>query len=168
MKLRITLAVAAVLFLGNAAWAQEAPAADIFAGYSFISIDGGTDRETSHGWLANVGLNVHPNVGIVGDVGGHYEEGVDLLEYLGGVRFNGRASGVNPFAQALIGGVRFSFDGGGSDNFFALGFGGGIDIPASDAISVRAVQFDWIPVYAFDEWETSPFRLGFGVVFHIQ
>jgi hypothetical protein len=140
-------------------------AGDIFGGYSFLN-GGDGDRQTVHGWQANVSGNVTDHVGIVGDVAGHYDEGVDFLEYMGGVRYNGRADGVNPFAQALIGAVRAS-DGSDSENFFSMGFGGGVDIRANDRVSVRAVEFNWLPIRVGEMWETSFIRLGFGIVIHV-
>lgn len=168
MKQRIMLVAMAALCLGATAWAQEAPKADIFGGYSFQNLDVGPNRETSHGWMANVGGNVHPNIGIVGDFSGHYDNDTfDSFGYMAGVRFNGRTERINPFAEALFGGIRQS-NSLGADNRFAMGFGGGVDIQANDLFSVRAVQFDWMPIKGDDEWETSPIRLGFGVVFHVR
>lgn len=162
MRVRILTMVALALLWSSPSWAQSA---DIFGGYSLLN-GGEVDRETVHGWQANVSGNVTPNVGIVGDFGGHYEEGFDFFEYMGGVRFNARAASLNPFAQAVAGAVRAS-GGGESENFFSLGIGGGVDVPLSERVSVRAVQFDWLPIRVDEIWETSFIRLGFGIVVHV-
>ena len=38
-------------------------------------------------------------------------------------------------------------------------------VPIADQVSVRAVQFDWVPVRIAGEWFTSNIRLGWGIVF---
>jgi hypothetical protein len=117
--------------------------------------------------MANISGDVTDHVGIVGDFGGHYESGIDFFEYMGGIRYNIQRERVSPFVEALAGGVRSSGF-GSSENNFLLGFGGGFDIRAHDHLSVRALQFDWLPVKGDDEWETSIVRLGFGLTFHFD
>lgn len=156
-----------VVVFGLTAGSAHAQSADLFAGYSFLNGDSGDSRETSHGWMANISGNVTDHVGIVGDFAGHYESGLDFYEYMGGIRFNARSGRANPFVEALAGGVRSSGF-GSSDNNFLLGFGGGVDVRAHDVLSIRVVQFDWLPVKGDDEWETSIIRLGFGLTFHFE
>ena len=163
MRLRVLLVAVSVLFLSGPAWAQT----DIFGGYSFLSVDFDSgDRETVHGWMANVSGGVADHIGIVGDVSGFYEDGTSVYTYMGGLRYNVGTNGVNPFAQALFGGARIG-DSTFSENGTAMGFGGGVDIPIADRVSVRAVQFDWVPVRFVGEWFTNNVRLGWGIVFRI-
>jgi hypothetical protein len=162
MKSRILFAGIAFVLLAGTSSAQGL---DAFVGYSLLNGDEGvTGRETDQGWMANFSANLTDHFGLVGDFGGHYSD-VDLLEYMGGFRLNGRATGANPFAQAVFGGIRAS-QGGSSDTYFAMGFGGGVDVRAHDHLSFRIVQFDWIPVQVGDDWETSYIRLGFGLTFN--
>lgn len=163
MRLRILLVAVSVLFLSSSAWAEN----NIFGGYSFLNVDGGASRETFHGWLANANIDVADRVGVVGDVSGFYEMGAHIYTYMGGVRFNGGNNGVNPFGQAMFGGVTIG-GGGGSVNGVAMGFGGGVDVEVANRVSVRAVQFDWVPVRLLGVWDSSNIRLGWGIVFNVD
>lgn len=164
MRLRILMVAVSVLFLSSPAWAES----NIFGGYSFVSLDfGGSSRETVNGWAANGNFDVAEGIGVVGDVSGFYENGGNIHTYMGGIRYTADADSVNPFAQAMFGGAHLG-GGGVSENGFAMGFGGGIDIPVADTVSVRAVEFDWVPVHFAGEWFTDPFRLAFGIVLNMD
>jgi hypothetical protein len=161
--MRILMLGIAVSFFAGSAWAQSA---DIAGGYSFINFDAGADRETIHGWMGNVSGNLTGNVGLVADVSGQYENGFSVHTYMAGVRYNGRAAGVNPFAEALFGATRVG-DGSSSSNDLTMGFGGGLDVRVNDWFSVRTVQVDWLPMRSGSSWETSIVRFGFGGVVHV-
>ena len=138
------------------------------------------DREQFYGIQANVAGNFRENFGIVADFGcqsndlnGH---GFLVYEYLFGPQFSRRGDKATLFAHALFGGNGFHssgstnlFDSGisryFSENAFAMGFGGGVDLNAGNRFAIRVVQLDWIPNRMGGEWSTSEFRLGFGIVF---
>lgn len=71
----------------------------------------------------------------------------------------------------LIGGDDFDF----TETNFALALGGGIDIRVTENFSIRAIKFDYLPVF-FDDFAVlgvlvdgqtqHNFRVGAGVVFH--
>ena len=109
-----------------------------------------------------------------------------LFNFLGGVQLkdNSTEGTFKPFAHALVGAAhvrnRVDFnndvciavvpspcpvDFTDSDTGFAAAFGGGIDIRASDRISVRAIQIDYNPTRVFDSTQHN-FRIGVGIVFH--
>jgi hypothetical protein len=150
-------------------WAQDVPKAELFAGFSVLSVGGEGDRNTAAGWQASVAGNFTDRLGLVGDFGGHYKDGGRNHQFLFGPRVSARRERVTPFAHALFGGMRFS-GGGGSETNFAMGFGGGIDYNVRDRVAIRVVQFDWLPTRfdagsAGSEWETNIIRFGFGIVF---
>ena len=110
----------------------------------------------------------------------------DIFNFLGGVQLkdNSTEGTFKPFAHALVGvaharnRVDFSTDFcvavfpspcpadfTESETGFAGAFGGGIDIRASDRISIRAIQLDYNPTRLFDSTQHN-FRIGVGVVFH--
>ena len=110
----------------------------------------------------------------------------DIFNFLGGVQLkdNSTEGTFKPFAHALVGvaharnRVDFSSDvcaavfpspcpADFSESETGLGaaFGGGIDIRASDRISIRAIQLDYNPTRLFDSTQHN-FRIGVGVVFH--
>jgi len=109
-----------------------------------------------------------------------------LFNFLGGVQIkdNSNEGTFKPFAHALVGvaharnSVDFSNDVCAavvpspcpadftvSETGFAGAFGGGIDIRASDRISIRAIQIDYNPTRLFDSTQHN-FRFGVGIVFH--
>jgi opacity protein-like surface antigen len=143
----------------------------------------GDNREQFYGFQTSVAGNFHKNAGIVVDFGYQYnhldDQRFDVCELLFGPQLNMRGNRANVFAHALFGtnGYRFggsqSFvDFSGSDHFsenaFAMGFGGGVDVNAGDRFAVRVVQFDWIPNRIGREWSTSELRLGFGIVVKVR
>ena len=109
-----------------------------------------------------------------------------LFNFLGGVQIkdNSTEGTFKPFAHALVGAAhvrnRVDFnadvciavipspcpaDFTDSETGFAAAFGGGIDIRASDRISIRAIQLDYNPTRVFDSTQHN-FRIGVGIVFH--
>ena len=109
-----------------------------------------------------------------------------LFNFLGGVQIKDNSTGgtFKPFAHALVGAAhvrnRVDFnsdvciavipspcpvDFTDSETGFAAAFGGGIDVRASDRISIRAIQLDYNPTRVFDSTQHN-FRIGVGIVFH--
>jgi opacity protein-like surface antigen len=108
-----------------------------------------------------------------------------LFNFLGGVQIkdNSTQGTFKPFAHALAGVAhsRNSVDFNDvvcvaivpspcspfteSETGFAAAFGGGLDIRASDRISIRAIQVDYNPTRLFDSTQHN-FRIGVGIVFH--
>ena len=109
-----------------------------------------------------------------------------LFNFLGGVQIkdNSTEGTFKPFAHALVGVAygRNNVDVSNgvcvaifpspcpgsfteSETGFAGAFGGGLDIRASDSISIRAIQVDYNPTRLFDSTQHN-FRFGVGIVFH--
>ena len=162
---RIVMYLAAMLVLVPASlWAQDVPKAEVFGGFSVLSIKESGDRTTPLGWQAGVAGNLSSMFSIVGDFGGQYKDGGKIHEFLGGVRATHRVDKAAVFVHALYGGSHFS---GGGDSFtdFTMGYGGGVDVNAGDRMAIRVVQFDWLPVRSDGEWFNNNIRFGFGIVF---
>ncbi len=150
------------------AFAQSAyPKAEVFGGFSILSVDAG-NREQFYGFQASVAGNIHTSVGFVADFGGQYKTidstTVHVYEYIFGPRFTMRSEKASVFAEALFGGITVG-GGGSSDTGFLMGFGAGVDVNAGKRVAVRIVQFDWLPDHIGGEWSWSEFRVGFGIVF---
>jgi hypothetical protein len=185
--------VLAVLFLGaSQARAQDSyPSVEVFGGYSYLSTDVSIDdpfdddgedffddREGFHGVGFSVAGNFSSSVGLVADFSYHKREielpGEDVdvsnLLFLFGPRFTARGDRVEGFGHVLIGGVRGKVETLDSDVNLALGFGGGLDIKASDSFAVRLFQIDYIPVRfenpitEDDEWSHN-LRFQIGVTY---
>jgi len=164
------MASAVVLALSTASlWAQDVPKVEVFGGGSVVNINDNDFKLTPFGWQASVNGNMDKKLGIVGDFGGNYRDGVKTHSFLGGVQLTHRVEKVSAFAQAKAGGVKFS-GGGESDTNFQLGFGGGVDWNVTPKVAVRLFQIDWLPTRASSgtsghEWVKNVTRLGVGVVF---
>jgi len=155
-----------------------------------------------HGFEFAVTGNFHRYVGVKGDFSYNvrtqtFADTVDTLQlkprvsqFLGGVQFkdNSKDAGrVKPFAHVMagvanqrigatgnIGGIPFNE--AGTSNNFAMVFGGGIDIRAGDRVDIRAIQFDYNPVfykdvdlgtsYRIESFTQNNWRIGVGVVIH--
>ena len=123
--------------------------------------------------------------GIPGFAGSSVDVDSRLFNFLGGVQIkdNSTEGTFKPFAHALAGvaHARNSVDFNDvvcvaivpspcspftqSETGFAAAFGGGLDIRASDRISIRAIQVDYNPTRLFDSTQHN-FRIGVGIVFH--
>lgn len=187
MMLAAMLLVAAI-----PAHAQDTyPAAEIFGGYSYLSVDTGAgldgdlsdffdNREGFHGVGFSVAGNLSRNFGIVGDFS-YNRKKIDLgvgdiklneFIFLFGPRVYARGGSVTGFAHALVGGVRSKttsddFGNFGSSTNFAMGFGGGVDVNVTDSIGIRVFQLDYIPVRAEGEWFHN-LRAQAGITFRLQ
>lgn len=159
-RLRIILFGVSLILLTGTSSAQGVEA---FVGYSLLNADRGVaGRETDQGWMANYSANVFENVGFVGDFGGQYQDGVDVHQFMGGVRLINHEHRIMPFVEGLVGVIHV--DGPAPANtFFAMGLGGGLDYRVHDHLAIRAIQVDWLPYQEGDDWETSYIRMGFGV-----
>ncbi|MEJ2247690.1 MAG: hypothetical protein P8Y80_16680 [Acidobacteriota bacterium] len=172
MKKSILLLMGIFILLCGSAFAQDDyPKAEVFGGFSILSVGSDEDvfseREQFYGFQANAAFNVSENFGAVADFGGQYKNIEDITahvyEYVFGPRFSLRGEKATVFGQALFGGATLG-GGGESINGFAMGFGGGVDVNVSERLAVRVVQFDWIPTRFEGEWNNNTVRFGFGIV----
>lgn len=165
--------LALVFLLGAAlpaAAQSDVHAAEVFAGYSYLSVSGvGVPR----GWHASLAGNLNSWFGVVGEFSGHYKDisGVSASAhtFTVGPRFAYRRDRINPFAHATFGAVRVgaSFAGSStSDTAFGTTIGFGVDVKATDRIALRAAQFDYLMTRVDGETQHS-IRLSAGIVFRI-
>lgn len=147
------LITAVCILLPTLAFAQagtgsEFNRAEIFGGYSFLSVDGnGASRQNFNGWEASGLLNLNKWLGAEGDLSGYYKSNiagtnVDGHDYLfvGGPRISLRPL----FFHALFGAnhatVSTSLAGvtsSASDSAFATVLGGGIEWKIARQWAVR-------------------------------
>jgi hypothetical protein len=156
-------AIAVLLCLlcsSNCLQAEDPAKAEVFGGFSILSVEG----VQGLGWQAAAQGNLNKNIGIVADAGGHYKFHISAYEFLFGPRFSTRGTRKTAFAHALLGTARLqAFR--DSVSSFAVGIGGGIDVNASDRIAVRVFQLDWLPSRFEGGWQKRNARVGFGLVF---
>lgn len=164
----LTLLIAAS---SMACMAQETPAVEVSAGYSYFRIggSGGTNQNGASGSLA---YNFNQWVGAVADFGIYHSSpaGVSLNTetYMFGPRFSYRSPArVTPFAQVLFGGSHASASVAGTtatSNPFAYSFGGGADFPVTSSIAIRP-QVDYVGLRSGGS-TSNCVRLSAAVVFH--
>ncbi len=175
-----------VLSLGVMAFAQDAPKAEVFGGYQFLSLDGqGGPRESLNGFNADLAFHAAPHVAIVGDFGlgfktvsvdtgaGIVEAKLKMYPILFGPRFVANTGKISPFAEGLIGITHLAgsasfggVSGGGSVNKFSYAFGGGLDAQVNPNIAVRLAKVDYLLVRLGEGAGTMKnFRLSTGIVF---
>ena len=142
-----------------------------------------SERKNYNGFTAEFNQNVTRNVGIVTSFTGTFNNGgyvdtnsgrlfradVQRYDLLIGPRYNWRTENVTPFVHALFGitHMRASFDDQLSsrrkaDTAFAMAFGGGLDIHASEHLDIRPIMVDYLPTF-FDGKRQDNFRAGAGI-----
>jgi opacity protein-like surface antigen len=171
------LVLVAVFLLGFSvmAMAQDAPAVEVFGGYSLILMDTATasgnnlDQDVDlslHGWDTSVAFNGNKWLGFLADFGGHYgtldtssnySDGskswadISLYSVMFGPKITLHRGAVSPYVQALFGYARIKSSELGetvTENDFAMAFGGGIDVNLSSRIAIRPVQLDYFTTKA--------------------
>jgi opacity protein-like surface antigen len=180
-----------VLFVPAIVAAQDAPRIEAFGGYTYVHVN---DLGTANlnGGSASVAFKPAGWLGLVGDFGGYEgaKSGLNgaILTYLFGPRVSLRRGRITPFVQALFGGAYTSADppieagvlarlrpetgvaGGGvfgSSNSFAMAEGGGVDVNATERLSIRVVQAEYMLTEFKDGIHNrqSDARISSGVVF---
>jgi hypothetical protein len=180
MRKSLYVAVGILLLVPASVFADEAPKAEVFGGYSLFHTI--SPENSLHGWNASVTGNVNSWFGVVGDFSGHYASpslriltvsiptGLERTAYcfLVGPQFAYRGSNsVVPFAHVLFGGLRSSeglFGFNYSNTAMATAIGGGIDLRLSDTIAIRAIQADYVMARSEGEVQNNV-RLSAGVIF---
>jgi len=180
-------AVLSLMVVGIAipAAAQDAPKAEISAGYNWLGAKQSGEDELEKfpkGWYADVAGNVTPMISIVGQVTGNYKtfEDEDFKLKAHTFMFGVRASStgmVRGFGQFLIGaaklnGTEIGGPGKASETDLAYQVGGGVNIMGSGPVGAR-VGLDYLRVQAKDDGELlggeslNGFRFSIGVTFGI-
>ena len=162
-------------------------AVDAYAAFSEMRANapvGGCGCFWMSGGHGGVSIPVWHNFSAVVETGGHttsniprFNTGLSLFYGMGGVRLRvANHTHYQPFGQALFGGVH-GFDSyfpapvgklpTSYDTSFALTIGGGLDIPVSKHIWIRAVQADYFysQLRNLQGDRQNQFRIGAGVLF---
>lgn len=189
--------VVLIVFLGLLALPlMAADKVEVFGGYQYlhtgsITVDGQTVPNSSqgfNGWDGSVTGYFNKHLGVTGDFGGAYatidffgvpDVSTHLYTYTGGPVLAFREGPIHPFVHALFGGVHLSGSKSGTSvsfNGFTMAFGGGVDVKAAKAISVRLIDVDWVyyhfgsqtvpvvgPIPSFSQ--SNNVRLTTGIVF---
>jgi hypothetical protein len=171
--MRRLIMLAAVLLASSVpAGAQDDyPTNEIFGGYSFLSSEIGSDRDSLHGWGVSFSFNPSSRWGLVTDFSGHYgttrvlntEFDLSTTTFLFGPRASARGKSATAFGHVLLGGAVSKIEGSSLGTKFATAIGGGVDINLSRRFAFRPLQADYLPVRANGEWLHNV-RLQTGIV----
>jgi opacity protein-like surface antigen len=160
---------------------EHYPRLEIFGGYSYFRSDQFANRESLNapGYAFSLAGNVSKHVGLVAEVSRHHgdvtfpnlqpnpEVEATTTTFLFGPRFSTHGEGVSLFGHLLLGGLKTSAEGFGSETDFALAVGGGIEFAVSERVAVRAIQLDYLPSRGEDRWAHN-FRAQVGLVFKFK
>jgi opacity protein-like surface antigen len=179
---KVALLAVLLMSFSAAAIAQDAPAAEIFGGYSFVHVGtssspGMPNDFNMHGFDASLAVNANKWMGFVADFGSvHKKGGYDIISrscysLMFGPKFALRKARTTTFAQALFGVRRQNTD----DRFanfanmsdFSMALGGGLDVNVNDRIAIRPMQLEYVGVRAGGEEFLSNLRFSAGVVFKL-
>jgi hypothetical protein len=157
---RIAISAVFLLFIASIAAAQnDLPKQEVFGGYSLMH----EQHLNLNGFAAEFEHNLNSKFGFVGDFS-YGRESVsapsssvspsrDEFLLMIGPRISYRAETARIFFHGLVGGMRMKMKGKPpTDGIliqhpftdFAVAFGGGIDFPINNRISVRPVQLEWL------------------------
>ena len=167
---KMILLAGLILLTAAASRAQDTPAAEVSASYSYLRF-GVSNGVNLNGASVSVAGNFNHWLGLAVDVGGyHKSQGgatFNTYSYLGGPRFSYRKSGrVVPFAQIMFGGARGTLGGtagSGATNGFAFSAGGGVDLGLTRRLALRP-QLDYIGM-RFSGNTVNTVRGSIGIVF---
>jgi hypothetical protein len=121
------------------AMAGEAPKPEVFGGYQFTSMDGGWHAS---GFSTSANFYVWKNVGVTGDLGSGFSQGLSLYTYTAGPVVSAPKGVFAPYVHALFGGAHAGASGLGTSGM-AMMFGGGVDLGRHKLV-LRAVNVDWM------------------------
>jgi opacity protein-like surface antigen len=152
--------------------AQGTPTFEAGAGYQYRSFDvpGGGPRLNMNGWQISADANINHWLGVTADFDGTYATfgGGDntVYSYMVGPQIYPLGHHViTPYVNVLFGGAHFGFSncgGGGcndSENKFAWGGGGGVDLTVSKHFAIRLAQIEYERTRFFDAGsEGIPFQ----------
>jgi opacity protein-like surface antigen len=161
------------LALGLGVYAQDAPKADLFMGYSFLRANAARDIPafTNNGGLGTFGWNFTNFIAAEFEFGGYHNGNINNIQfdttemtYLFGPRFSlNRSNTVMPYVHSLFGGIHLTTSvpvtltpaptgtttgtttrAAASQDNFAMAFGGGLDIKLNKHILLRPIQLDYV------------------------
>ena len=171
----------ALCLLGVLAAAQTdiQPKDEIFGGYSWLHPGvradlGYTVPDISEGFdFSNVYyLPAAHNLGVLGDVSGHWGNHVNVGYLLGGLQYKFHTDTFSPFVRVFVGTSRISPSGSNSEWNVAVGGGGGFDLNVTHNFAIRLAQVDYIYSNYHGEFkgnstQLNSIRLAAGIVVNL-
>lgn len=171
------LTVAILLFSGSAMAQTKSklPAIETFGGYSHLSFQSGglgfADHTQMNGWHGAVSLpELYNGLGVTAEVSGDYAREIEQFNYMIGpqyswdfknLRFTGHGMYGRAQTRVRLPGSTFAEP---SDRHRSIAFGGEVDYQASNRISIRIIQADYLVTSAFGGTQDNV-RISTGLIF---
>ena len=197
MRTRNTIALGIVLLFGTAAFGQDYQKAEIGLDYSYTRFNPENSNWTNGGFSLNGGGGdiayfFTKNFGIKGEFQGAISQTrkvpisappcflpscpasfqASLFTYNAIVVYKARMEKFEPYAEVGFGGAHSNayLNGTPGNNAFDFVIGGGIDIPVSEHVAIRAGEFDFLLTrfgnrFTSGNQNQSNFRYQAGVIF---
>jgi hypothetical protein len=172
----VTISIAIFLFISSgllsAQDAPDTPRLQVFGGYSRVQYDsktfGFSDNTGLNGGTASAAYNLTPIFGVRGEIGIQTGDNIRIRDWLVGPQFLYGKWHTLLFAHALFGraDTRVSTTVVEKETSRAIAFGGGVDYPVSQRLSIRVIQFDYLQTHALNNDQNS-LKFSTGVVFHL-
>ena len=170
-----TLGFLAVCSAASAQSTSLLPAVEVFGGYSHLSFSsnglGFGNWTQMNGWNVAITLpHLYKDLGITADGSGGYATALEQFVYMIGPQYKWEFNRFRFVAHGLYGRAQTRLRQPGStftepsDRQRALAFGGEVDVPISDRISIRAVQADYLVTKAFGG-DRNNVRISTGLIF---
>lgn len=171
---RIALLLGVALVLGGLAYAQEDHKIEATGDYSYFRANPGLpsyfNSQNLNGGGGQFTFFMTPNIGLAGDLQGYgsYTQCTkptapiagcasgNLFTYMFGPQLKARMGKLEPFGEVLLGGAHSNFYGNActktgicgskspSNNAFSFAVGGGVDYTATEKITIRIVDADYV------------------------
>ena len=136
------------------------PGVEVFGGYSHLSFSssglGFANWTEMNGWNVAITLpHIYKDLGITVDASGDYATALEQYVYMIGPQYKWEFNRFRFVAHGLYGRAQTRLRQPGStfvepsDRQRAIAFGGEVDVPINNRISIRAVQADYLSTEAF-------------------
>ena len=174
----LSICALVVFFFSSLTAAQSKsllPGIEVFGGYSHLSFPssglGFANWTQMNGGEVAVTLpHIYKGLGITADASADYSTALEQYNYFVGPQYKWEFSRFNFIAHGLFGRAQTRVRQPGStftepsDRQRSIAFGGEVDVPITNRVSVRAVQADYLAEKAFGSNRNS-FRVSTGLIF---
>ncbi len=171
MAARMTLLL--LLFTGWAIAQAPIPAAHsgtgdeysylVSATYMHVHTDSSFGRPLGlNGFAGSFSRAMWPSTRLTGEVGHYTKNGIALTSFLAGPQAGVRIWRIQPYVSILAGLSRINV---GNTNEFTVAAGGGIDVPWTNHIRIRALQCDYYRLFGGNYPSADYLRIGIGFAY---
>ncbi len=135
----------------------------VSATYMHVHTDASFSRPLGlNGFTGSFSRAMWPSTRLTAEVGHYAKNGIAVNSFLAGPQAGVRIWRVEPYLSVLAGLSRISV---GSSNEFTIAAGGGLDVPWTDHIRIRALQCDYYRLFGGRYPSADYLRIGVGVAY---